>query len=325
MRDPGPALPVPQVDRDLLDVLAGPELAQVRALLEAGIAVNTRRTYRRAWNRWASWCADRGIEPLPAKPADVVLYLAASSTRLRASSLTVHAAAIGSLHKAQGHGSPCADPSVRALLRGAARLRADPPKQARPLLVRELLAGLPTGDGPRARRDRALLLVGFAGGLRRSELAAMAWDHLEPHPAGRILTIPRSKTDQEGATRLVGLPYGRSAASCPVRALDAWGEALGALLGPVWRPVDRWGRIGSEALSDRAVWTLVHEAAGRAGLDPDGFGAHSLRAGIVTSAAELGISEGEIAEQTGHRSNEIRRYIRRGTVLHAGNVAKRLL
>jgi len=323
MRDTSGALSPGPTGLDLLGLLAGPDAEQARALVEAGVAPNTRRTYRAAWNRWASWCAERGMSPLPATPADVLLYLAASSTELRPSSLRVQAAALASLHKAKGYGSPCADPAVRALLRGAARLRSAPPKEARPLLLAELLAGLPSGDGARARRDRALLLVGFAGGFRRSELAGLDWTDLEPHRAGLILRLRRSKTDQEGAGRMIGLPYGRPE-SCPVLALARWREVTGAELGPVWRSVDRWGHLGGP-LSDRAVWSLVREAARRAGLDAQGYSAHSLRAGLATSAAELGASERDISAQTGHRSGTVRRYIRRGELFHGANVAGRLL
>jgi integrase len=163
-------------------------------------------------------------------------------------------------------------------------------------------------------RDRALLLVGFAGAFRRSELVSLDVGDVEIRREGLLVTLRRSKTDQEAAGREVAIPYGSNPDTCPVRALEAWLEASGIADGPLWRAVDKGGRLQPGRLSDKAVALVVKKRAEAAGLDPDLYAGHSLRAGLATAAAAAGASERSIMEQTGHKSVQtVRRYIRRGT------------
>src|ERR671933_1751574 len=162
-------------------------------------------------------------------------------------------------------------------------------------------------------RDRALLLLGFAGAFRRSELIGLDVADLEFARAGLIVTLRRSKTDQEGKSRRLGIPFGSSDATCPVRSLQAWLEAARISEGQVFRSLDRFQRVQAARLSDKAVALIVKRRAKAVGLDPTRYAGHSLRAGLATSAAAAGVEERVIARQTGHRSMAVlRRYIRDG-------------
>ena len=181
-----------------------------------------------------------------------------------------------------------------------------------PVLVEQLramLGGL--GDTMLGARDRALLGLGFAGAFRRSELVGLDVSDLAFTGDGLEVTIRRSKTDQEGAGRKVGIPYGSTPSTCPVRAVRAWLELAGIVEGPVLRSVNRHGQLSAERLTDRTVALVVKRAALVVGLDPSRLAGHSLRAGLATAAAKAGKSERAIMAQTGHRSvTMVRRYIR---------------
>jgi integrase len=176
-----------------------------------------------------------------------------------------------------------------------------------------MLQGL--GSDPAGCRDRALLPLGFAGALRRSELVGLDVDNVCEGTDGLKVHLRRSKTDQEGAGRTLGIPYGSSPVTCPVRAWRAWLEVSGITEGHAFRPVDRHGRIGPRRLSAQAVALVLKRHAARAGLDPAEVAGHSLRAGLATSAAAIGVPERVIAEQTGHKGTAmLRRYIREGSL-----------
>ena len=170
-------------------------------------------------------------------------------------------------------------------------------------------------DDLRGSRDRALLLVGFAGGMRRSEIIGLDMEDVAIEPEGLAVTIRRSKTDQEGQGRLIGIVRGaRGPLTDPVAAIEDWRAAAGIESGPLFREVDRAGRVGAGRLSDRAVARIVKRSAARVGIDPERVSGHSLRAGLATSAAAAGAPERVIMSTTGHRSvTMVRRYIRQGS------------
>jgi integrase len=180
------------------------------------------------------------------------------------------------------------------------------------------------GGSLKDARDRALLLIGFAGGFRRSELCAIDCADIERVRQGVIITLRRSKTDQDGVGRKVGIPLGRSK-WCPVAALDGWLTAAGIEDGPVFRRVDRHSRRSVERLSPEAVCLVVRERIAAAGYGPIGYSGHSLRAGLATSAVQAGVSTLKIRGQTGHASDAmLSRYVRDGE-LFVGNAAGALL
>jgi integrase len=162
--------------------------------------------------------------------------------------------------------------------------------------------GAKTNSGAGAR-DRALLLVGFVGALRRSELVGIRLDHLDEHPHGLVLTLPRSKTNQTGEqTELVAIPRAVRPDRCPVQTLRRWLDLAEITEGPVFRRVTKGNRAGTAALNPESANTLIQTAVRRAGLDPTPYSAHSLRAGFVTYAHRRGASDRAIAHQTRHRS-----------------------
>jgi integrase len=180
------------------------------------------------------------------------------------------------------------------------------------------------GDRLKDLRDRALLLIGFAGGLRRSELAAINLIDFERVRDGIILTIRRSKTDQDRRGRKIGIPFGRNI-RCPVRALENWLIAARIEEGPVFRPLDRHGRVSAGRLSGEVVSLIVRDRMGAAGFDPTEYSGHSLRAGFATSGTRAGVSTFKIRQQTGHASDAmLSRYVREGE-LFLGNAAGVLL
>jgi integrase len=214
---------------------------------------------------------------------------------------------------------------VRATLRGIKRTRGCAQRQAKALLRDDLLLVLDAmGDGPKDMRDRALLLIGFAGALRRSELVALDVGDMEHVHQGIVITLRRSKTDQDGQGRKIGIPFGRRR-WCPVAALDAWLAVLRIVAGPIFRPIDRHGHVQKARLSGEAVSLVVQERVAAAGLDPRPYSGHSLRAGFATSAAQAGVLTSRIRAQTRHASDAmLARYVREGE-LFIENAAGALL
>jgi len=181
-----------------------------------------------------------------------------------------------------------------------------------------------TGDSIRDQRDRALLLIGFAGGLRRSELVGLDLADFEFVREGLIITLRRSKTDQEGRGRRIGIPHARGR-WCPVREVQAWIETAEIEEGPLFRSLRKGGGISTDRLSGEAVLALIKRHVRQIGLEPAKFSGHSLRAGFVTSAARAGIATHLIRAQTGHASDAtMSRYIREGSLFRR-NAAGQLL
>jgi len=285
----------------------------------AGHATATRSSYATAWADFAAWCASRGLAALPAVPAAVALYLTDRAGDLAVSTLNRRLVAIGHAHHAAGHPDPADAPAVRAVWRGIRRTVGVAAEGKAPLLVGQLRAALSGLDDDRllVRRDRALLLIGFAGALRRSELVALDAGDVERTDDGLIVTVRRSKTDQEARGRKLGIPHGAHPDTNPVRAFTAWCDAAGISDGPLFRPVTRHGHLQPGRLTVRGIALAVKRAAARAGLDPARYSGHSLRAGFVTSAAAARVEERLIQLQTGHRSlPTLRGYIRDGRLFH---------
>lgn len=308
---------VPTQPPATLDALA----EEARGYLDAARSDSTRRAYRADWRHFSDWCAANALEALPAAGSTLALYLTAHAGTLKTSTLERRLVAIAQAHRAAGHTSPTTDAGVQSVRRGIRRKVGTAQIGKAALLtddIKAMLAALP--DTTAGIRDRALLLVGFAGAFRRSELVALDVTDVEITRDGAIVTVRRSKTDQEGAGRRVGIPRGRHTATCPVRALSAWLEQLDRD-GPIFRAVDKQHRIRSTRLSGYDVARIVKRTAERAGLDPTRYAGHSLRAGLATSAAAAGVEERAIMAQTGHKSVTVaRRYIRDGA-LFRGNAA----
>lgn len=300
--------PTPARVEDLIDA--------ARAFASATRSEATLRAYRSDWADFEQWCQRHGADPLPAAPATVALYVTDLASTRKPSTITRRMAAISVAHQHVGHPSPTSDVRVREVLRGIRRTLGTAPDAATPATIgdiRTMLAHLP--DDLSGLRDCALLLVGFAGALRRSELVGLNVEDLDAREEGIAVTLRRSKTDQEGEGRRIALPYGHDHHTCPVAALKAWLAAAGIESGPVFRSVNRHGQVGQGRLSTAAVAQTIKRAAARAKIDPSHFSGHSLRAGFATTAAAAGASERAIAAQTGHQSMAVlRRYVRHGSL-----------
>ncbi|HET6275376.1 MAG TPA: tyrosine-type recombinase/integrase [Candidatus Cybelea sp.] len=292
---------------------------KARAYANDARSANTVRAYESDLQAFRSWCQLRGVTGLPATAETLSLYVADIAECVKPATLQRRLAAIAVAHKAAGYESPTSHEVVRSVLAGTRRRLGVAQAQKTALTVadvRAMVADL--GDAPIDLRDRALLLLGFAGALRRSELVALDVADIRFERAGVVLTLARSKTDQEGATEEIAVPYGSDLSTCPVRALQTWMDCVED--GPLFRNIARGGRIG-DRLSAHAVALVVKKLAGKVGLDTDKLAGHSLRSGFATSAARAGKSEAAIMRQTRHKSVTVaRRYIRQGTKWddHAG-------
>jgi len=297
---------------------------QARDYAQRAKAPNTRRAYRADWADFTAWCRAHDRAPLPAAPETVALYLSALAGHRKTSTLARRLSAISQAHQVAGHPSPTKDQSVRAVAAGIRRAKGTAQEGKVPTVtadVRLMVAALP--DTLMGRRDRALLLLGFAGAFRRSELVALDVADVAERPEGLAVTIRRSKTDQEGAGRTVGIPYGSHYESCPVRALRAWLAAASIAQGPLFQAINRHDQLLPGRLSPQGVARAVKRAAAAAKLDPTKYAGHSLRAGLATAAAEAGVSERAIMAQTGHKSLPmVRKYIRSGSIFRENAAAE---
>ena len=333
-------------------------------------ATNTVRAYRADWRTWLAWCAAGGRTALPADPLDVAVYLAVAADltagakwRYAPSTLDRKAAAIAAVHAAAGLPSPTRADVVRLTLRGIRRARNTRPHRKRPVLLHtltDMLEHRPDDGWPGGvarRRDTLLLLVGFAGALRRTELAAIALDDITVREDPLLLiNLNATKTDPTGSAEAhVALPRGAQPDTCPICALTDWlavltihhtrgTDGVRAYLEnppktthhrhqtdipadgtrtPLFPGINRHGHISDTAISGRAVGELVKRYADRAGHDAHDFAGHSLRAGFATQAALGGASDREIMRQ-GRWSNAgtVHRYIRTANPLDDNAVTK---
>lgn len=283
----------------------------VAEYIHAATAPRTRAAYQEDLRRFLDWGGQ-----MPATPERIAEYLAAHGQTHAPATLGRWAVSLGKAHTTQGWDNPCRTEVVRTTLRGIRRQRGTAQRQVAPTLRDDLVAmvrGL--GERPREVRDRALLLIGFAGALRRSELVALTTADVVFSEPGVTLTLRRSKTDQEGQGARIGIPYARGTV-CPVRALKAWLEgsidkASTENPVPLFRPINRHGQLGSKALTAHAVAVIVKQRCEAVGLDPALFSGHSLRAGFCTSAALNGAPNWKIKKQSRHKTDAmLNRYIR---------------
>lgn len=290
---------VPAPSSDLLEY-------KTRHYIENALSKNTRKAYRTDLEHYQSW---GGI--IPSTPDMIAAYLSTYAGVLSIATLQRRLVSVAKAHTLQNHANPVQSDFVRLTMRGIRREHGKPQTQVSPVLKDDLTVMLShTPDTIKGTRDRALLLVGFCAALRRSELVAVRIEDLDFTSQGIVLTLPRSKTDQQGLGRKIGIPKGRGRI-CPVIAVNDWLLQLGAENGYVFRAVTKGGVISKAGLCDRAVADIVKHYALKSGLPPEKYSGHSLRAGLATSAAQQGISSWKIRQQTGHKSEAmLSKYIR---------------
>jgi integrase len=279
---------------------------QIRRLLDASIASSTRRAYHGDVEHFLAWGGS-----IPANPETIAKYLADYAATLSVATLSRRLAAIGRAHVVEGLTNPATTDLVRIVRRGIRRTYGRPQDRVAALTKEHLIAITSTlGNSTRDIRDRALLLIGFAGAFRRSELIAVDCNSIERRSVGIVISILRSKTDQERRGRQVAIPKS-TGCLCPIAALDAWLDVANISEGPAFRPVTRRGDVLPCRLSPEAVALIVRERSRLIAPKGARYSGHSLRAGFVTSAAIAGVPVWKIKAQTGHASEAaLGRYIR---------------
>lgn len=272
-------------------------------------ADNTRRAYQSDLEHFHAWGGT-----IPSSDKSVARYLADHADCLAVGTLRRRLSAIAHAHYTEGVENPCDSALVRLVLRGIARQRGTPVHQVRPLLAEQLLQIVSSlGNSPRDLRDKALLLLGFSGAFRRSELVALNIEDLTVVDAGLLVALRRAKTDQTGRGRIVAVPFD-DGTRCLAETIQDWLSAVDQSLGPLFRSIRRGGIVTSNRLSSRAVADIIKRKVRQIGLNPAEFSGHSLRSGFVTSAAEAGANHTNIREQTGHQNHEtLATYLRRSS------------
>lgn len=287
-------------------------------------AANTLRGYRADWNDFAAWCDKYNRPSLPASPDTVAYYLADRSQDRKTSTIQRRLSAIAEAHRLAGVESPTKSAQVKLVWAGIRREKGTAQTHKKPTLtkqIREMVAHLP--QGLLGVRDRALILLGYASAMRRSELVGLDLADLAMTDEGLVVIIRKSKTDQVQEGRRIGIPFGENPETCPVRAVQTWIEDASIEEGPLFRSVNKHGNPLETRLSDRTVARVVQRSLAAAGKSARGYAAHSLRAGLITQAAMAGVSERAIQDQSGHRSLLVlRRYIRDGSLFRENAAAK---
>ena len=306
---------------DALPTMLGPELEEAAGYARAEKAAATRRAYRSDFEIFRSWCEAKRVLALPAAPEVVAAFLAAEANRGgKVNTISRRLAAIRYAHKLAGHEPPTNSEVVKATLRGIRRTSGSAPGRKAPATADKILAMVAEATSDfKGLRDRAILLLGFAGAFRRSELVALNVADLEFCDGGLRVTIRRSKTDQEGFGATIAVARGSIA--CPVDAVRTWIRAAEIADGSLFRPVTRTGKISPRRLSARAIAELVKKYARRAGLKAADFSGHSLRSGFLTSAAARGASIFKMMDVSRHKSiDTLRGYVRDAEMFrdHAG-------
>lgn len=293
------------------------EVESAASYAEDSLSKNTRSTYATAWRKFAAWCADRDFDPYGPR-GQIAIYIAwMADEGCKTSTVSIALCAIAKAFEAKGLPSPREDRAVRLVYQGVRRRMGIAPEQVEAILPHHLRSMVDCLPEPvernrlRTLRNRAILTLGWVGGMRRSEIVALDVADVVEVPEGLKVTIRRSKTDQEGKGRSIAIPYGTWLETCPVRNTRAWLDAAGIKEGPLFRTVtpDGYG-VRPWALTDRQLANMVKQAAKRAGVEGR-FAGHSLRAGLVTSAVRAGKQIKSIQAQTGHKTLEVLyRYVR---------------
>lgn len=277
-------------------------------------ANHTIDAYESDWNDFCDWCRYHYQTSYPAQPETIVNYINDLADYAKASTIRRRISAISENYNASGDHveNPCRAWIVKEALIGLTRLKGTVQKGKTPIYWEEIEEMIHRMDltSLQALRDRAVLLLGFMGAFRRSELAGLDVEDIRKYPQGIVVTIRHSKTDQTSAGQQIGIPYlSHSSMDC-IHALQEWLTAAGITSGPLFRSFLKNGKVSSRRLSDKSINLIVKKYAASIGLNPEMYGAHSLRHGFATYAALQGVEERLIMKQTRHRSVEmVRRYI----------------
>lgn len=292
-----------------LPAILNDKIERAAAYAKAARASSTRRAYDSDWAIFTAWCTAHGLTFLPASPEIVAVFASDQATAgLNPSTIHRRVAAIGHHHRSGGYPAPTALPTAGRLAEVLAGIRAEHGgikrrKQPADAAALRNMIGAIEGDGLRAVRDRAILAIGMAAALRRSEIVALQVEHVGIVPEGLRLTIARSKTDRDGRGAVIAIPEGSRIR--PKALLLAWMAAAGHAEGALFRRLSRSDLLTGAPMSDRAVARLVQQCAASAGYDPAQFGGHSLRAGFLTEGASQGATIFKLQEVSRHKSIQV--------------------
>tara|TARA_A100001015_G_scaffold134425_1_gene149160 strand:- start:320 stop:1273 length:954 start_codon:yes stop_codon:yes gene_type:complete len=279
-------------------------------------AKNTLRAYKSDFKDFSIFCAKHGINSLPTEPKIISLYLTHLSKYSKISTLRRRLVSISMFHKLKGHYLDTKHPIIVENLMGIRRLKGSIQKGKKPLLISHLKSIVNVineyrTDEIKKLRDKTIILIGFGGGFRRTELMSIDYDDLEFVPEGLKINIKKSKTDQFGEGMIKGLPYFTNEIYCPVTNLKKWLKISKIKTGPIFRRFSKGLSLTNQRLSDQSVVLLMKKYLTLAGIENKNFAGHSLRSGFATVAAESGADERSIMAMTGHKSTEmVRRYIK---------------
>lgn len=287
------------------------------------LAGNTWRAYRSDLKDFANWCESKQRNPVPCEVDDLIEYIIELADKKKVSTLERRLIAITKIHKEYGYESPVKTEAFRKVLQGIKRVKRVRPDRKKPLIVELVLEMVFTIPGDRKGvRDKALLLLGFSGAFRRSELVGLNIEDLRFNENGMDVFIKQSKGDQEGKGLFIGIPHGRNPKTCPVQAVKQWIDAADMEKGPLFRRLTKNQRVMDVRLSTKSVGNLVKEHVERIGLNPNEYGAHSLRAGFITTASSLGKSEYSIMKHSRHSSVQVFRIYIRESNLYENNACE---
>ena len=273
------------------------------ANLKMSKANNTIRAYKSDFKDFSMFCAKNGFSSLPTEPKIISLYITYLSSGRKISTLKRRIASISVVHRLKGHYIDTKHPIIIENLMGIRRKTGSFQKSKKPILINELkqiIKAIDTTNKNKGRvlRDKAIILTGFSGGFRRSELVSIDYNDLEFVSEGVKIFIKRSKTDQSGEGMIKALPYFENKEFCPVTFLKKWLEISKIRNGLIFN------------ISDKSVALLIKKYASVAGLDSEKYSGHSLRSGFATVSAEFGADERSIMTMTGHKTTHmVRRYI----------------
>ena len=288
--------------------------------LKSSKANNTLRAYKSDFKDFATFCAKHRLNSLPSEPKIVSLYLTHLSKYSKISTLRRRLVSISMVHKLKGQYLDTKHPIIVENLMGIKRVKGSIQKGKKPILISHLKSIINVIDEKKIEnikksRDKAMILIGFGGGFRRTELVSIDYDDLEFVSEGLKITIRRSKTDQFGEGMIKGLPYFTNQKYCPVFNLKKWLEISKINSGPVFRRFTKGSSLTDKRLTDQSVVLLMKEYLNIAGIENKNFAGHSLRSGFATVAAESGADERSIMAMTGHKTTQmVRRYIREANI-----------
>ena len=288
--------------------------------LKSSKANNTLRAYKSDFKDFSGFCAKHGFDSLPTEPKVVSLYLTHLSKNSKISTLRRRLVSIGMVHKLKGHYLDTKHPIIIENLLGIKRVKGSYQKGKKPILINHLKSIINVIDEQKIdeikkARDKALLLVGFAGGFRRTELISIDHEDLEFVTEGVKIIIKRSKTDQFGEGMTKGIPYFSNQKYCPVNNLKKWLELSNIKSGPIFRRFAKGSVLTNYRLTDQSVVLIIKIYLNLAGIENKNYSGHSLRSGFATVAAESGADERSIMTMTGHKTTQmVRRYIREANI-----------